>query len=342
MKIAIVVGVLNMGGLEKVTINIANELSKQHDVEMIVIKENQKYYPLATNIKVIEGRVKYNIFEKIFRRLNLAVMKQQRFGYFKENYFVKKVLHHNDYDVVIATDGAHTMITANALKVMDKDKKPKFVSWLHNDFNTYYYKYYKTYQTEFAKSLGIADQVVTLSNDDCRDYSQFNSNTVTIYNPLTIKHTEISNLKNSEVIFVGRLIREQKGLDFLLDIAQHLKNSEIKIRVVGDGQDKAWLEQEIERRQLQDIIILHGSVKKNIEKLYANASLFISTSRWEGFGLVVTEAMACGLPIISFDNSGPKEILEGGKYGILIPKYNIKQFAHEILEMMGTLEKSQL
>ena len=261
MKIAIVVGVLNMGGLEKVTINIANELSKEHDVDMIVIKENQNYYSLATNVNVIEGHVKYNMIEKIFRRFNLVAMKKQKFGYFKENHFVKQSLQNKSYDVVIATDGAHTMMTAKALKEINTKHNPKVISWLHNDFNTYYHKYYKPYQNEFAQSLKMADQVVTLSNDDCQEYGRFNSNTVTIYNPLTIEHTKISNLKNQEVIFVGRLMREQKGLDYLLDIAEQLKNTNLKIRVVGDGQDKAWLEQEIDRRQLQEVIILHGSVK---------------------------------------------------------------------------------
>ena len=72
----------------------------------------------------------------------------------------------------------------------------------------------------------------------------------------------------------------------------------------------------------------------NIIKHYINASIFISTSRWEGFGLVITEAMECGLPVVAFNNSGPQEIIESMKNGILIEKYDIENMIENLIYLI--------
>ena len=67
---------------------------------------------------------------------------------------------------------------------------------------------------------------------------------------------------------------------------------------------------------------------------YISSSIFLSTSRWEGFGLVVTEAMECGLPVVSFRTDGPSEIIQDGKNGFLIENYNIVSFADAVERLM--------
>ena len=62
------------------------------------------------------------------------------------------------------------------------------------------------------------------------------------------------------------------------------------------------------------------------------------TSRWEGFGLVLTEAMSFGLPIISFDNSGANEVLDNGKYGLLVEQGNVENFSKELNRMISSYE----
>src|SRR5699024_31896 len=103
---------------------------------------------------------------------------------------------------------------------------------------------------------------------------------------------------------------EQKGLDYLIEIGKVL-NENWEILVAGDGADKDTFNQMIKENYLEDKIILKGSLKsEELVDLYKSGSIFISTSRWEGFGLVITEAMSFGLPIVSFNNSGPREILK--------------------------------
>ena len=71
-----------------------------------------------------------------------------------------------------------------------------------------------------------------------------------------------------------------------------------------------------------------------VQDYYCDASIFISTSRFEGFGLAVTEAMECGLPAVSFRTDGPSEIINDGVNGYLIEKYSVEQFADALERLM--------
>src|SRR5699024_4738402 len=105
--------------------------------------------------------------------------------------------------------------------------------------------------------------------------------------------------------------------------------------VAGDGADKDTFNQMIKENYLEDKIILKGSLKsEELVDLYKSGSIFISTSRWEGFGLVITEAMSFGLPIVSFNNSGPREILKNGQYGILVEQDNVEEFSRKVNELV--------
>lgn len=78
----------------------------------------------------------------------------------------------------------------------------------------------------------------------------------------------------------------------------------------------------------------------NVKDHYLESSIFVSTSRWEGFGLAITEAMECGLPVVAFDNSGPKEIISKPNInGVLVGNYNINKFADEIISLIENDEK---
>lgn len=135
---------------------------------------------------------------------------------------------------------------------------------------------------------------------------------------------------------------EQKGLDYLIEIAKKIED-EWKIVIAGDGPDKEKFIQMIKKNKLEQKIIVKGALEnQQLIQLYLSGSIFISTSRWEGFGLVITEAMSFGLPIVSFDNSGPREILKGGKYGILIEKNNIQQFIDSLLILLKDIRRRKI
>lgn len=174
-----------------------------------------------------------------------------------------------------------------------------------------------------------------------RKYVQLNKNTTFIYNPLTISNdkNKVSDLRNKKIAFVGRLVIETKGLDYLIEIAKNIEE-DWKVEVAGDGRDKRRFIEMIKKNNLENKIVLKGALgTQELRELYLSSSIFISTSRWEGFGLAVTEAMSFGLPIISFDNSGPREILKCGQYGILVEKYNVNKFTENLLILTSDFEK---
>lgn len=335
MKIAFVVHQLNIGGLERVTVKVANELSALYNIDLIVLNTDFKKYEVKDTICVNEGKIKYSLIGKVKRKLKRIITKSYAVHSKKELRYLENIIKANNYDVIVACDGGNAMLVNEVLKIKNLNSNIKFITWVHNDYNTYFHNYFKIFKSELGDALSASDTVITLTKADQKDYLKWNKRTTYIYNPITINNAQISNLTNKEILFVARLVKEQKGLDYLIEIAKKIQNTGWKIRVVGDGKDGEWFRQEVRANALQNCIILHGNVTHNIQEFYGNASIFISTSRWEGFGLVLTEAMACGLPIISFDNSGPHEILDGGQYGILIPKYDVDAFANSIIELIN-------
>ena len=103
-------------------------------------------------------------------------------------------------------------------------------------------------------------------------------------------------------------------------------NSEWNLYIVGEGEDRKKYQDIINKYNLNKRIFLTGQVI-DVPKYYLNSSIYVMTSSWEGWGMVVTEAMAYGLPIISYDIPSSREIFGKSNCGILIEKNNVSQLA---------------
>lgn len=182
------------------------------------------------------------------------------------------------------------------------------------------------------------DKVVLLTQQDLALWGN-RSNMCYIHNPLSFRSDEISTLENNQIIGIGRFIA-QKGFDLLLD-AFHLIAADFpswKIVIYGEGQDKQLLEKKIETYKLGQQVLLHAPIKR-VEEAFMGSSIFVFPSRYEGFGLVLTEAMECGLPCIAFDcECGPREIIAQNETGFLVSNKN----AIELANNMRTLMKNKM
>lgn len=337
MKICIINESFDVGGVERVTSELANTLQEDGNTITLIdfSGKNQFYYKLNKEIntpRIIKKRkIRSKIIGKILKyRYELTQKTYDIKALFKDSTEeLIKYLKEDEPDILILCQGKLTSL----IPVLKREThNMKIIAWQHNEYEVYVEQYYKPFINYYKLGLEQADLVVCLSESDKGKYGKINANTECIYNPITItnKESSISNMENKYIIFVSRLIIKQKGLDYLIEIAKNIESG-WKILVAGDGSDKKEFIKMIKKNHLEDRVILKGVLStKELSELYQSGSIFISTSRWEGFGLVITEAMTFGLPIISFNNSGPREILKDGEFGILIDQNNIQEFTREL------------
>ena len=124
----------------------------------------------------------------------------------------------------------------------------------------------------------------------------------------------------------------QKGFDKLINawsiVVQN--HPDWKLYIYGDGELRDELQQLINRLQLQNSCFLEHTTS-DIAAKYAESSIFVLSSVYEGFGMVITEAMSCGLPVVSFAcPCGPKDIIQNDINGLLVEPDNIDQLAEKI------------
>ena len=142
--------------------------------------------------------------------------------------------------------------------------------------------------------------------------------------------------KSHCILGMGRL-NPQKGFDLLIDAFSRIapKHPDWRLEIYGEGDERPHLERQIEMLGLTDRVFLPGWTLHPGNQ-FATSDLFVLSSRFEGYGNVLAEAMAAGMPVVSFDcDSGPSDIIRQGIDGILVPKENVEQLAATIDLMCG-------
>lgn len=357
MKICFITNtIFNLGGVQRVVSVLASKLSESYEVDVLCtdknFKINRKLYNLDSkvNIKInselLNKKITSKIIEKVFRKLNYlsgifnnAKMKDILAHIYYPNKircnFIK-YLNSQDYDFIIGVEGYYSILVG----IIADKLTAKTIGWQHNSYDAYLNNkgiYYWNQDELFRKYVAKLNQYIVLTNDDKVKYQQkLGIDCRVIYNPLSFESDIKSLCCEKKIIFVGRLVEQQKGLDLLIEafkIVYKVKNDWI-LNIIGDGVDREKLINNIKKYNLQNNVILIGQ-SDNVKEHYLKSSIFVSTSRWEGFGLVITEAMECGLPIVSFDNSGPKEIINKPNInGILVKNHNVAQLANEIIKLI--------
>ena len=164
---------------------------------------------------------------------------------------------------------------------------------------------------------------------------------VVVYNPFdfdrirseSLSTSEISDsdrllLKQPYIVAVGRFALEKDYISLIRAYAILKKNGfSKKLYIIGDGSERAIIESEIRTLDLADDVLLLGA-RKNPYIWMKNSDFFVHSANIEGFGLVIVEAMVLGKAVVVTDSPvGPKEILDYGKYGVLVPVGNPESLA---------------
>lgn len=173
-----------------------------------------------------------------------------------------------------------------------------------------------------------------------------------IYNPIfkqdilkkskmEIAHPFFENKKNKIILGAGRLSIE-KDFSTLLKAFHKIKTDSIRLIILGEGRLRGELEYLVEELGLEGYVSMPGFVD-NPYAYMAKADVFVLSSKVEGFANVLVEAMACGTTIVSTDcPSGPSEILDGGKFGRLVPVGNIEKLAEAISEALSNPSEKEV
>lgn len=332
-KIAyIIYSLSNSAGMERSLTTRANFLSNIYDITIITQVSGTDFFKLdpkihRINLGIDTSLKKRDFKNECFRRLS-DVLLSQKFDLVvslvgMELFFLYKI-----------RDGSKKVIefrfSYDFHKIICSEKYPGFLGKIIGNIYTWRRNIY-------ARQY---DYIVTLSRKDQLLWKRVMKNVAQIYNPLTISNQIKSNCRNKNVIAVGRL-EFAKGFDILIKSWKQLatKYPDWTLTIFGEGSKRDELQKLIETFGLAKSIFLKGRTA-NIVKEYANSSIFVLSSREEGFGLVITEAESCGLPIITFDcPNGPGEIVEDGFNGFVIGDVgNVDKLSNAICSLIENEE----
>ena len=327
--------IFSVGGVQRVTAVIAKALSKSCAVTIVTFDE-----PSAQDTTIYglgEANINYRFFQypkvncrkwkalKVYSLLYRKLLPQTRLfsRLYTHSSFPSEQrqalaaeLQQGHYDTII---GVHAPLAVRLASCREQLEGVRLVGWIHNSYEALFGKG-STYigpelRRYYEYMLEQLDQTVVLSKDDARKHP---FPTRVIYNPLTLKPGRPSTGTSKKFLAVGRFSHLHKGFDLLIEafhlFAQH--NSEWTLDIVGEGPEGALYRQMIADYRLENRIHLHPFTH-DVQHYYSEAQVYVLSSRWEGFGLVLVEAMAHGLPVVSSDLPTSKEIM--GSFALYFP-----------------------
>lgn len=331
-----------VGGTERVLTNKINYLSDVYGYEAYLITSCQGSIPFSfpvsskvvhedvdvrlfnqSKYKFIKRRiVAHNLRLKLRRELQRCVDKIKPDIIIGLSYYEPQTICQLNTNAKVIIE-SHVSIkhTPEVDGIRRNFVKKRLVEWLFR------------YRISYVKRK--CDKIIVLTEADKRDWKVEESRIKIIPDPITMISERYSDCSAHMVICAGRL-KAQKGYDRMVDAwaMVNSKHKDWQLRIFGEGEEEQSLRKQITR------LGLNATVKilpfpRNIYEEYIKSSIFVLSSRYEGFGLVLIEAMECGVPCVSFDcPCGPSEIIKDKEDGLLVENGNVEALADAICWMM--------
>lgn len=345
-RIVYIVGDLSYpNGMSRVLSQKVNYLAEHTDYEMyVVLTENASishYYKLSPRVKFVNFDINFEVIQTmpLYRKIWNYYWKTQKY----KRQLTEYLMHiHPDITISVLRreinfindiqDGSKKVgeihFNRQSYRIFNKEFLPSFV-------NRYITRKWKDNLDSQVRRL---DRFVVLTNEDARNWTGFENLSV-IPNPISRFPEILSDCSSNHVIAVGRYTW-QKGFDLLICAwkSVYKKHPDWILDIYGPGNSTAYCEQ-AEKDGVSSVVCCHDA-DPDIYGRYADSSIFVLSSRYEGFGLVLAEAMATGLPVVSFRcPCGPEDIISDGKDGILVENGNIDELAGAICSLIEDSDK---
>lgn len=325
----------SVSGMERTLSIKANYFAEEFGYEIYIIltdgKNRENAFPLSDKIKVINLDINYDDIWRypLYKKMFAYSLKQIRF-----RRGLKRTLFEIRPDITVSMLRREINFIT---KIKDGSKKVGEMHFNKSNYRDFANSGSSLLKKIFAKfwmhqlivNLKRLDKFVVLSNEDKDKWVELN-NLAVIYNPLPEFPESVSECTNKVVVAAGRFVR-QKGFDMLIDSWRLVakKHPDWKLKIYGNGNKESFLNQIASNGNLESCI-LYDAVPNLSDKL-SEGSVFAFSSRFEGFGMVITEAMACGLPPVAFAcPCGPKDIINNGIDGFLTNPGDIDTLAEKI------------
>lgn len=314
------------GGIGRVTSIKANYLAKKgNDVTIITEIQGKAspYYDLNDNIRHYDIGLKVNDNKllKYFRRKKRLkkILEEIRPNIIVYTYFMYPIRCNFEYKSILECHFNHDVAILKARAFNLSMFKAKLLT-----------KYNEYVSSRFNVLVVLTHQDKSMWEKSCKK-----SNIIVIPNMNSFIIDQKSCLVNKRIIAVGRL-DAQKGFDRLISIwaKVYCSHKDWQLNIYGKGPDKEKLEAQIMENGLSNSVFIKNPVK-DIKNKYLESSIFCFTSTYEGWGLVLTEAMSCGVPVVSYDiPCGPKDIIKNNYNGLLVKDGNDEEFVKSLLLLM--------
>lgn len=345
MRILHVIPNLLKGGAQRLAIDICNELTKidKVDCKLLVLSESKNDFNYcSSNIQIIYCKVKFKLsffrrniieideYEKIVNEFNPEIIHSHL-------YFAELICHESPRKNIQYISHLHS----NNLVF----KKPLIKMFWNKELIYRYYerirlkrKYYKSNK----KHIAISKDTFNYFKDNISNQSK---NIWILPNGINLERFKNTRSKtlNSKIslVTVGNLFANKDQI-FLLDVVNYIKNKKysISLNIVGDGPELRNITERVKFLKIEENVIISGQ-KDLVEEELKESNFYVHSSNSEGFGLTIVEAMAAGLPVISYNAKGNKDIIKNGVNGYLIEDKKANYFGEIIIELFNNKEKYQ-
>jgi glycosyltransferase involved in cell wall biosynthesis len=344
MKILHIIPSLRKGGAERLVLDICNELINQQNIEvkLITFSEENEYQFLTKNIdwEIIPSKFIPSVTKKATIEIKLL---QEKIDAFQSD-----IIHTHLYEAEMVLSqikvGKAKRFSHFHDNIIQLDNPLRSNVSLKQKFTNFYERNILTKAIKRSKN-----NFISISNDTYLYAKKvlprkFNSNIYLLLNAIDV--SRFAKIKKQQIIKekirlinIGTFVKKKNQV-FLIDVANALRNNNVSFEMVflGDGPLLKEVKSYAEKLNLNEQIVFKGKVEK-VEDYLENADFYLHSATYEPLGLVLLEAMASGLPVITLDGKGNRDLIEEGENGYMIYDQDPEKFSLKIISLFENKDK---